>query len=149
MDVEAAKSPVDRAHRQAAWEAFNRDTEEIVNLPAAGVLPSFLSNYHNAGSRTVVHIQAHKLNDLIKKWSLGIHYHLWKNPASQKAEVTAIHLSDDDAEYAFQGTLDYWETIDLGPGIQIRYLSKAEGTDRSSIYKFTIWGQFTVYGTIV
>jgi hypothetical protein len=85
MNVEAAKSPVDRAHRQAAWEAFNRDTEEIDNLPAEGVLPSFLSNYHDAGSRIVVHIQALKLNDLIKKWCLGIHYYLWKNPASPQA----------------------------------------------------------------
>ena len=149
LDVEAAKSAFDRVHRQDAREAFYRDTEEIDNLPAEGVLPSFLSNYYEAGSRTAVHIQRHKLNDLIKKWSLGIHYHLWKNPASQQAEITAIHLSDDDAADAFQETMECWGTIDLGPEIQISYLSGGEENDRCSIYKFTIWGQFTAYGTIV
>jgi hypothetical protein len=147
MDVTRATDEREREHRQAAWDAFNQDTAQIDSTPEQGLLPSFASNF-DIGSRTLVRIQAEKLDSVIKKWGLGIHSYVWNEPASIDAEVTVLHINEVDAAAAFRDVNGHWNLIDRGPGVQVRFLADREGDERSSLYEFKIWGGFTAYVSI-
>jgi hypothetical protein len=147
IDADLATTDRERTHRQVAWEAFNRDIAEIATPPAEGLLPSFSANFE-IGSRTLVRIQADKLNYVIEKWALGIHSYVWKEPASEDAEISVMHLSEEDVRNIFQEAGPHWRSIDKGPGVQVRYLADRQGSERSSLYEFKIWGQFIAYASI-
>jgi hypothetical protein len=145
MDVTLATDERERACRQAAWDAFNQDTAEIDTPPAQGLLPAFASNF-DIGSRTLVRIQADRLDSVAEKWALGIHSHVWKEPAAADAEMAVLHISEADAQDIFRGTEGHWKTIDRGPGISVLYLADREGTE--TLYEFKIWGQVMAHVSI-
>jgi hypothetical protein len=148
MDVNLVASATERRHRQASWDAFNQDVAQINDRPEHGLLPSFSANF-DIGSRAAVRIQADKLDAVIKKWALGLHFHVWKEPAVTDATITVQHIKEEDAQVAFRGTEGFWHAIDAGPGIIIRYLKGVNESRRSTIYEFKIWGTFTVYASIL
>jgi hypothetical protein len=138
IDVTRATDDRDRAHRQAAAESLGRDSFGVHEVPDESALPSFISNF-DAGSRTAIRIRADKLNPIVEKWGLGIHFYVWKEAASADAEVTVLHVGESVTQEAFRGSEEHWKSIDCGPGIQIRYLSAREGNERESLYEFRIW----------
>jgi hypothetical protein len=145
MDVTLATDERERAHRQAAWDAFDRDTAEIATPPVQGLLPAFASNF-DIGSRTLVRIRADMLDSVAEKWALGIHSHVWNEPAAADAAITVLRISEADAQDVFHGTEGHWSTIDRGPGISVRYLADGEGTE--CLYEFRIWGQVMAHVSI-
>jgi hypothetical protein len=147
MDIARARDDKERAHRQGAREAFGRGAFEMENIPDSGVLPSFVQNF-NLGSRTAMVIQADTLHSVVEKWGLGVHSHIWKEAASVDAEVAVLHVGESVTRELFRGSEEHWNSLDCGPGIQIRYLAVREGDERHSLYEFRIWETFVTHVSI-
>ena len=147
MDYRSLKDPIERAKRRAVYIAVTHDIKEVNVLPPRGVLPSFLTNF-GQGSRTIVRIDANKLNSLIEKWALGIHRHVWGEPATRDAHTKVMHLTNQNTAASFPGTAGLWKILDGGPGLNVSYLAAQGHKSRTAIYSFLIWDQFRAYGTI-
>ena len=147
MDVFNAPNEQERKHRQAAWDAFNGDTDETGTAADGGMLPAFVSN-SQMGSSVLVRIQADRLESVVGKWSLGFHSYVWKKPAPIEAAVSIFHLKESDASEIFLFADERWTMIDLGPGIRIRYITDGDGTERHTVYEFQIWGRVIAHASI-
>jgi hypothetical protein len=147
MDVHSAPNEEERRHRQAAWDAFNRDIEEIGTPSDEGMLPAFVSNF-DVGSRTRVRIQADRLESVAGKWALGFHSYVWKKPLPIDSAVSVFQLRETDVSDIFSFADGRWTVIDRGPGIRIRYITCSDETGQHTVYEFQIWGRVIAYVSI-
>lgn len=148
INPQAAKSKRDSTHRAAHRDRIVRDIYEVKSLPTAGVLPSFVSNFTELGSRHAFRIDAEDLNSVVKKWIQGIHYCEFGRILNKRDIVTVLHLAEGDALAPRRLIFDNGRNFQKGPGVSVGYVSGSDGNRRTVMYRFLIWEKFEVFGSV-
>jgi hypothetical protein len=136
IDPQVAKSKRDSTHRAAQRDRIVRDIYEVNSLPTAGVLPNFVSNFTELGSRHAFRIDAEDLNGVVEKWIRGIHYCEFNRILDKHDIVTVLHLAEEDALTPRQLIFDHGRKFQKGPGISVGYISSSEDSRRIVMYRF-------------
>ncbi len=120
------------------------DMVTVADPRGPGILPSFERNFH-IGSRDGIQIPSDDLDDLIRKWTRGLHDHHVKQLVRLDIPIDVLHVRDEVAAEAFGKIVSKGTLLQRGPGIDVICWIAQDSERTAASYAFNIWQAFRAY----